>query len=329
MKKTFLASALTLAVITPFSASAFWGSNSTTIKVAHYFNEQHPQHIALQAFEKEVEQASNGEIEVKIFPNAQLGAEEQMINGVRNGTIEIALFGSLMQSLDPKLGFTETPFLIRDFDHARKVLDGEVGQEIAGVFSEYNVKHLAYTASGFRVISSNKRIDSPEDYKGVRMRVPNLKTFVDMGNLLGVNAQTMAFTEVFTGLEQGVVDAQENPMPLIKAQGFYEVQKYIIETNHMFTSLNLGMNQKFYNGLSDEHKAIIDSAANNYSSSSWELVVEDNVATKQFFIDNNVEFITPSPEFNEWNQNAMKPLYEDIYKKYAWAQDYTNKVRAL
>ena len=108
---------------------------------------------------------------------------------------------------------------------ARKVLDSDVGAEIAKVFEEHGVKHLAYSASGFRVISSNKKIEKPEDYGGLRMRVPNVAMFLEMAGLLGVNGQAMAFTEVFTALEQGVVDAQENPMSLIKAQGFYEVQK--------------------------------------------------------------------------------------------------------
>ncbi|BFN33657.1 TPA: TRAP transporter substrate-binding protein [Vibrio harveyi] len=326
MKKTIIASLL---AVTSLSANAFFGSDKVTLKVAHYFNEQHPQHIALQQFEKEVEAASDGKIDIKIFPNAQLGSEEQMINGMRNGTIEIALFGSLMQSLDPKLGFTETPFLIRDYPHARKVLDSDVGQEIAGVFRNFGVEHLAYSASGFRVISSNKKIEKPEDYKGVRLRVPNLATFVEMGNLLGVNPQTMAFTEVFTGLEQGVVDAQENPMSLIKAQGFYEVQKYIIETNHMFTALNLGMNKKAFDELTEDQQAIIRKAAANYSQASWNAVVEDTQKIKQFFIDQGVTIITPTPEFTKWNEDAMKPLYDNIFKKYDWAQDYTNRIRAL
>ncbi len=329
MKKTLAATVLAATSLTSLSANAFFGSDKVTLKVAHYFNEQHPQHIALKQFEKEVEAQTDGKVDIKIFPNAQLGSEEQMINGMRNGTIEIALFGSLMQSLDPKLGFTEMPFLIRDYPHARKVLDSEVGDEIADVFSHYGVEHLAYTASGFRVISSNKKIEKPEDYRGVRMRVPNLAIFVEMGKLLGVNAQTMAFTEVFTGLEQGVVDAQENPMSLIKAQGFYEVQKYIIETNHMFTALNLGMNKKAFDELDDDQKAVIKKAAANYSQNSWNAVVEDTQKIKQFFIDNNVTVITPTPEFTKWNQDAMKPLYDGIFKKYDWAEGMTDKIRAL
>lgn len=326
LTKTFIASSVALSSI---SAQAFWGDDTTTIKVAHYFNEQHPQHIALQHFEKEVEEKSQGKIDVKIFPNAQLGSEEQMINGVRNGTIEVILFGSLMQNLDPRLGFTETPFLIRDYDHARKVLDSNVGMEIADVFSDYGVKHLAYSASGFRVISSNKKIEKPEDYKGVRMRIPNVSTFVEMSKLLGVNAQTMAFTEVFTALEQGVVDAQENPMSLIKAQGFYEVQKYIIESNHMFTALNLGMNKNFFDNLNEEQKEIVLEAAAHYSQESWDLVVQDNEKTKQYFIDNGVEVLTPSKEFTAWNQKAMEPLYENMYKKYSWSKGYVDEIREM
>lgn len=329
MKILIIKLTIILSIISSMSANAFWGPDKKTIKIAHYFNEQHPQHIALKNFEKEVEQESNGEIDVKIFPNAQLGAEEQEINGVRNGTIEIALFGSLMQNLDPRLGFFETPFLIRDYDHAKKVLRSNIGEDVAKIFEDYGVKHLAYTASGFRVISSNKKIEKPEDYKGVRMRIPNVAMFVEMANLLGVNPQSMSFTEIFTALEQGVVDAQENPMSLIKAQGFYEVQKYIVESNHMFTSLNLGMNKKFYDDLTEQQKKIIDKAALHFSEESWDMVVIDNKATKKFFIDNGVTIITPSKEFSDWNQNAMKPLYENLYKKYDWSKSYVKEIKDM
>ncbi len=316
-----------LLLVSATSYAGLFGSD-TTIKIGHYFAESHPQHIALQEFEKAVEEKSNGEIDVKIFPNAQLGSEEQLINGMRNGTIEMALFGSLMQNLDPKLGFTETPFLIRDYDHARKVLDSDVGEEIAGVFEEHGVKHLAYSVSGFRVISSNKKIEKPEDYNGLRIRVPNVAMFLEMADLLGVNGQAMAFTEVFTALEQGVVDAQENPMSLIKAQGFYEVQKYIIETNHMFTSLNLGINKSFYDDLTQEQQQIISEAAEQYSINSWSAVVKDNSQTKAFFVEQGVQVLTPSDELAQWNQEAMKPLYQNMFKRHAWAEDMTNRIIA-
>lgn len=307
------------------SAAAF---AKTTLKLAHYFVESHPQHIALDAFAKEVKEASDGEINIKIFSNAQLGSEEQMINGTRNGTIELSLIGSLMQNLDFKLGLTETPFLMRDYDHAKRVLDSEIGAEIAAAFEAFAVKHLAYSVSGFRVMTSNKKIEKPEDYKGVRWRIPNVQTFVEMVKLLGANGQTMAFTEVFTALEQGVVDGQDNPMSLIKAQGFYEVQKYMIETNHMFTNLNLIMHKKAYDKLSDEHKKIITTAAQNYKELSWKLVVEDSEKTRQFFIDHGLEVVTPSAEFSKWNQEAMAPLYEKLYKKYDWAEDYVERIKA-
>ncbi|BCL73521.1 putative TRAP-type C4-dicarboxylate transport system, periplasmic component [Vibrio nigripulchritudo MADA3029] len=323
--KTLMISPLLL--VSAVSHAGLFGSDKT-IKIGHYFAESHPQHIALQQFEKEVEEKTNGDIDVKIFPNAQLGSEEQLINGMRNGTIEVALFGSLMQSLDPRLGFTETPFLIRNYDHARKVLDSDVGTEIAGVFEEFGVKHLAYSVSGFRVISSNKKIEKPEDYGGLRMRVPNVAMFLEMAGLLGVNGQAMAFTEVFTALEQGVVDAQENPMSLIKAQGFYEVQKYIIETNHMFTSLNLGINKAFFEGLTAEQQKVVTEAAAKYSTNSWQAVVKDNDATKAFFVEQGVEVITPSDELVKWNQDAMKPLYQNMFKRHPWAEDMTNRVRA-
>ncbi len=320
-KLTLLTAVATIMLANPALAK-------TKLKLAHYFAETHPQHVALQAFASEIKEKSDGEIVVTVFPNAQLGTEEQMVNGTRNGTIEMSLIGNLVQNLDHKMGLFETPFLLRNYEHARDVLNSDIGDKVAEVFENFDMQHLTYSVSGFRVISSNKKIDKPEDYKGLRLRIPNNQVFVEMGTLLGVNPQTMAFTEVFTALEQGVVDAQENPMGLIKAQGFYEVQKYIIETNHMFTNLNLIMNKKKYDKLSDTEKQIIAEAAENYNKLSWELVEADNNETKEYFKEYGLEVIEPSDDFIKWNQNAMTPLYENLYEKYDWAQDIVERIKA-
>ena len=117
-------------------------------------------------------------------------------------------------------------------------------------------------------------------------------------------------------------------MSLIKAQGFYEVQKYIIETNHMFTSLNLGINKAFYEGLTEEQQKIVSDAASKYSTNSWSAVVKDNNQTKAFFVEQGVQVITPSDELVKWNQDAMKPLYQNMFKRHPWAEDMTKRIQA-
>lgn len=328
-KRIFL---LCVTALLAFQSHAFlsiFGGDSKEIKIAHYWPETHPHHVALEQFKANVEERTDGELTVSIFPNATLGTEKQMINSTRNGTVQAAIFGSLMQDLDYKLGFVEMPFLFRDYDHVQKFYDSEVSKDIEKTFEDYNVKHLANIILGFRVISSNKPIASPDDYKGVRLRIPNASTFVAMSNNLGVNAQTMAYTEVFTALEQGVVDAQENPLSSIKSQGFHEVQKYIVVTNHMFTSLNLGMNKDFYDSLTDEQKAIIDDESKKFGTLASELTIEENDSTLAYFKEQGLEVIEPSEEFYNWNVSAVAPIYEDTFKKYAWSKDYVDTIRGL
>ncbi|MCF7352967.1 TRAP transporter substrate-binding protein [Vibrio sp. CK2-1] len=323
---------LILICLIPLQSYAFMGlfdNDKVEIKIAHYFPDNHPHHQALLKFKQNVEQRSDGHIEVKIFSNAALGNERQMINGIRNGTIQAALFGSLMQDLDYKLGFVELPFLFRDYEHVQKFYDSDVAKEISITFEAYGVKHLSDAVLGFREITSNKPINSPEDYKGIRLRIPNATTFVSMANQLGVNAQTMSFTEVFTALEQGVVDAQEGPVSIIKSQGYYEVQKYVIVTNHMFTSINFGMNKKFFEQLTSEQQVIIEEEAASFGKLASKLTIAENESTMDFFKDHGMEIIYPNKEFVQWNQKSVEPIYKEVYENYPWSRSYIDRIRNL
>lgn len=319
-------------VILSFNCYAFFGlfeGDKVEMKIAHYFTDNHPHHIALMEFKKNVETRTNGEVEIKIFSNAALGNERQMINGIRNGTIQAALFGSLMQDLDYKLGIVEMPFLFRDYEHVLKFYESDIEKDIATTFEKYGVKHLSNAMLGFREMTSNSVIDSPEDYKSVRLRVPNAATFVTMAKLLGVNAQAMSFTEVFTALEQGVVDAQEGPISIIKAQGYYEVQKYIVMTNHMFTSINFGMNKDFFDGLTNQQQLIVQEEAEKFGKRASELTVAENNQTLDFFSKHGMTILTPSDELKKWNEDAMGPIYTETFKKYPWSKSFIEKIRDL
>ncbi|HHE8965648.1 TPA: TRAP transporter substrate-binding protein, partial [Haemophilus influenzae] len=215
-----------------FSSSAF---GKTIIKLGHYNSDIHPSHIALQEyFKKTIENETNHRYEIRLYPNNQLGGEDQIVNGLRNGTIEAGITGLLLQNVDPIFGVWEWPYLFKDNQEAKKVLESPIANKIGQKMEKYGIKLLAYGMNGFRVISSNKKLEKFDDFKGLRLRVPLNSLFVDWAKAMNINPQSMPLSEVFTALEQKVIDGQENPYMLIKDSGLYEVQKYIIQSNHIF-----------------------------------------------------------------------------------------------
>lgn len=193
---------------------------------------------------------------------------------------------------------------------------------------QYGIKLLAYGMNGFRVISSNKKVEKFDDFKGLRLRVPLNSLFVDWAKAMNINPQSMPLSEVFTALEQKVIDGQENPYMLIKDSGLYEVQKYIIESNHIFSPGLLQLSLKTWNKISKEDQAIFLEAAKLYQEKEWELAMKMEQDVKDFFHKNGKEVIIPSDAFKADMLKASETLYQNFYQKYDWAKDVISKIQA-
>ncbi len=301
-------------------------SDEKIIKVANYFAAEHPQNIALkEKFKPLVEE--NTDFTVEIYPNSELGSEEQFTTGVRNGTIEMAVTGMILQTAKPKLGVIEWPFLFEDYDQAKQVLDGEIGQEVANEYVDLGAQPLAWTANGFRVVSSNRAIESIEDFDGLRLRMANADGFINTGKAMGASVQGMPISEVFTALEQGVIDAQENPYATLKESAYYEVQSHVLESNHIFSPNLYIVNKKFFDGLDEETQKAIEEAAQEAADYEWELIKESEDEVKSFLEEKGVEIIVPDEQFKQTLVDAMDPVYEDLFKKYDWAEDLYNRIQ--
>ncbi|HHW7568356.1 TPA: TRAP transporter substrate-binding protein [Mannheimia haemolytica] len=309
-----------------FTGSAF---AKTIIKIGHYNSDVHPSNIALQEyFKKTIEEKTEGRYEIRIFPNNQLGGEDQIVNGLRNGTIEGGITGLLLQNVDPIFGVWEWPYLFKDNAEAKKVLESPIAQEIGEKMEKYGIKLLAYGMNGFRVISSNKKFENFDGFKGLRLRVPLNSLFVDWAKAMHINPQSMPLSEVFTALEQKVIDGQENPYMLIKDSGLYEVQKYIIESNHIFSPGLLQLSLKTWNKMSKEDQTIFLEAAKLYQEKEWELAMKMEQDVKDFFHKNGKEVIVPSEQFKADMLKASETLYQNFYQKYDWAKDVISKIHA-
>ncbi|MGG0792113.1 TRAP transporter substrate-binding protein [Peribacillus simplex] len=306
------------------------GVEKKTIKVANYFAENHPQNIALkEKFKKMVEKESNGELEVRIYANSTLGAEKEFYDGVRNGTIEMGVPGLIMQSDIPKMGVPEWPFLFRDYDHVKKVLNGPIGEELTEELDpKHGVTPLAWSANGFRMFSSNRPIKSMKDFDGLRLRMPNIPNYIKLGESLGANVSPLPISEVFTALEQKVVDAQDNPIATLRSSGWNEVQSDVLESKHMFSPNIYIINSKFYKGLTKEQQKIIQKAAKESAAYEFELMEKSYEDDKAYLKDNGIKFTTPDEDFLEKMLKASQPVYDDVFKENDWAEELVGKIKA-
>ncbi|MGW6297640.1 TRAP transporter substrate-binding protein [Peribacillus butanolivorans] len=306
------------------------GVEKKTIKVAHYFAEDHPQNIALkEKFKTIVEKESNGELEVQIYANSTLGAEKEFYDGVRSGTIEMGIPGLIMQADIPKMGVPEWPFLFRDFEHVKSVLNGPIGEELT---EDLNPKHgvtpLAWSANGFRMFSSNRTIESMDDFDGLRLRMPNIPNYIKLGESLGTNVSPLPISEVFTALEQKVVDAQDNPIATLRSSGWNEVQSDVLESKHMFSPNIYIINSKFFNGLTKEQQKIIETAAEEAAAYEFELLEQSYEDDKKSLQDNGIKFTTPDESFTQEMIKASQPVYDEVFAENDWAKELVGKIKA-
>ncbi|MDH5398843.1 MAG: TRAP transporter substrate-binding protein [Cyclobacteriaceae bacterium] len=221
-------------------------------------NEQHIWHRSAMHFAQKADSLSNGRIEVRVYPAEQLGKELDMIRSIKAGIADFTITGESLQNWIPEASFCGMPYLIRDLDHLSKVVDGDIGAGIVEeMIEKIGVRPVGYFARGARHLTSNRPIKTPEELKGIILRVPNVPISVQTWQGLGAKPTPMAFSEVFTALQQGTVEAQENPFSLIHSAGFYEVQKYVNLTGHVIGWVYVVMGEEKFKSLDVEDQEII------------------------------------------------------------------------
>ena len=209
-----------------------------------------------------VEKGTNGNVKVQIYPNNQLGAEIEYCEGVMLGTIEMAMSGNMWEQYVSIFKVNQLPYMFVNYDHANAVLNGPIGAEINKSLEAKGVKVLASFPNGFRVISNNKRaINSIEDARGIKLRVFEGEVIIKEIKALGFSPVVMPISEVFTAIQQGVVDGQDNPLATSYYSGFYEIQKHVAITNHMYSPGYIVINKKTWDRLSTAEQKLVQKAA--------------------------------------------------------------------
>ncbi|MDI5987460.1 TRAP transporter substrate-binding protein [Halomonas sp. M4R5S39] len=259
MKRLIKASTIALLV----AGSLSQAQAATVLKLAHAAPDSDTQQVAAEKFAELVAERTNGEVTIKVFGNGVLGGDQQMISGVRSGTIDIEMSGNPnFAGLEPALGAFDLPYIFADREQAYRVLDGEVGQRALDLLEDDGLKGLAFWEVGFRAMTNSKRpIKTPDDVKGLVMRTNSNKSLIEAFSLLGANPVPMPIGELYTALETGTVDAQDHPIGIVWSAGFHEVQDYLSLTNQAYTSLIMVMNEGKFDSLSPEYQqALVESA---------------------------------------------------------------------
>ena len=282
--------------------------------------------IGYYKFAEILEKESGGKITCEYFPNSTLGSDLECAEMVSNGALETAIgTTSNLANFSPEIGLFDLPFLITDRSAAYEVFDSELMQEIYDIYLEKNIRILGIMDQGYRILTSSKKpVTCLDDLKGFKIRVQEHALHMDLWKALGAQPTTMAFGELFTALEQGTVDGQENPLVAIDAPRLYEVQPYMTYSNHVFSAGYIIIDNSLFEGLDARTQELIQRAAKEACAYEREYVqsVEADIAKK--FEEFGCTFYELS-DMDAWVERAVTiyPNYTGDYKQ-EWIDAFTN-----
>ena len=238
-------------------------SKGAIIKISVGLNEKTPMYLGAKKFADIVKAKTNGKYDVQVFANAQLGDDIRATEAVKAGSLEMVVTSpSPLAGINNDFNVLDLPFLFPNEKAADALLDSPLGAKIGSKLETHNLKLLAYFENGFRQITNSAReIKTPADLKGLKIRCTENAIHLATFKALGANPTPMPFSEVFTALQQKTIDGQENPVPTIFLSKFFEVQKYVSLTGHLYGPHILLINKKLWDGLPDADKKIFEAAA--------------------------------------------------------------------
>ncbi len=321
-KKSKLFCAVALLVTVTFLVAACGGTKPEppknqpqTIKLAHVVNEKDGFHIAALKFKELVEERTKGMVKIEIHPNASLGDERTLIEGMQLGTVQMGVItnGPVANFL-PELAAFEMPFLFASPQEAYKVLDGPVGQQVLAKLDTINLKGLAYAERGFRNLTNSKKaVKAPADMAGLKIRVMENPVYIDTFKTLGANAVPMAWTEALTALQQGTIDGQENPVNVIYAFKLNETQKYLSLTKHTYAPALFLMSKKIFSSFDKATQDILAKAAQEAAVHERKWNAEQMDGQLKELKAKGMEIVEPD---SKAFQAAVKPVYDKYGQKF-------------
>ena len=284
--------------------------------------------VGAQAFIDTLTELSGGEWTGTQAPAGQLGGERDMIEGLQIGSLDVVITSTgPLGNFVPEVYALDLPFLFRDYDHARKTLDGEIGQELLGKIGENQLVGLAWSENGFRHVTNAQRpVRTPEDLQGLKLRTMENRVHMAAFEGMGAAPTPMAFPELFTALQQGVVDGQENPVTVITASKFWEVQDYVSLTGHVYSPAVVLASPILFDGLSEEERGWFMEAAKASAEATRAEVNRLEEAGVALLRENGMEVITDIDKapFAELAAESSYSVYTDQY-----GSEMIDRIRAV
>jgi tripartite ATP-independent transporter DctP family solute receptor len=312
LKSSQLAAVAALA----FGMAAAAQAQTTTLKIGYATTKESHYGVGSTVFCDEVEKGTQGRYKCQHFPSSALGGEREQIEAVQLGTQDLVNTSTgPVGNFVPEVKIVDIPFLFRDYDHARKVMDGPIGQDILSKFPSKGIIALGWTENGFRHMTNSKRdIVKPSDAAGLKMRTMENKVHMDGYRTFGIQPTPMAFPELFGALQQGTVDGQENPIPVILSSKFSQVQKHLSLTGHVYSPALLLLSPKVWNKLSDADKKVFTDAAKK-ASVAQRKKVNDDEANGIAQLEKEGMKVIRTVDGNAFRE-ALKPAYAQYAKEF-------------
>lgn len=273
-----------------------------------------PHYQAVEAWSEILEKKSDGKITLAIYPDGQLGGEREMMEAVQNGTLDVGLLSSVVYAnFEPKMSVLEIPYLVSTFEEAETLMDGEVGEKLSELMLAKGIRNLAWAHNDFRIISNNKNpIQTPSDLSGVKMRVPESKVLADWFQNQGSLAIPMPFPDIYTALQQGVIDGQDNGPILTFAAKFFEHQDYLTVSNHQYSPVGFFISEKVWQTLPENVKELLATTAVDAAKIEREAIREMNAHAIKSMEEAGVKVFYPEASDLEKFKETTDPLIEEI-----------------
>ena len=315
MKHFFIKSIICLVFLLVSLSSCRNEKNSKVLYLGHTLPQSHPVHKGIVEFQKALEKKSNGTLKVKIFPDAQLGSEREVLELLQIGSVAATkVSAATLSNFVPEYNVLGIPYLFRNKQHQFDVLEGDIGKSILEKGSRFWLRGLCYYDAGSRSFyTSNKPIRTPEDLEGLKIRVMNNQMAINMVNSMGGSATPLAYGELYTAIQQGVVDGAENNPPSFVSSNHYEISKYYTLDQHSSVPDVLLIGTKYWDKLSDQEKIWVQEAADESAQAQkvfWNESVEESMAVAK---NAGVEIIIPEKSlFAEKSKSVLENFVEEF-----------------
>ena len=308
-----------LLFLLPCSANA-----QTVLKIGHVLNSDHSWNTCLLGFAEDVKEQTEGRVVFQIYPGAQLGNEKDLIEGLTFQSVDGGLIGGgSFQSIEPKMGIEALPYAWPTHEAAYNALDGELGAQLLELLADKGIIGLAWWENGFRNLTNNKRpVVVPDDLKGLKIRITPDKMRLDTFETLGASPMPISFGELYTALQQNIVDGQENPFAIIYSSAFYEVQKYLSLSGHIWGSALLCVNSAAWNKLSEEDQETVLKLAAQWRDEQR----RQTITQEEDFLEKLKE---KGMEVNQVDKAAFQEAVQPVWERYEniFGPDLLNLVR--